>query len=132
MQVRIGDRNDIGITGHLFGGQSEALALLQGDLALGKGTDADLGALGIQHGCHRQTQVIANLLYFIQCSQLTLMGAVGKIKTGGIHTGTHQLLDLLFIVDGRADSTYDFCLSHKLPPLGIMSHFLSSYHIYHT
>ena len=113
VEVLVGD-GDLGlVAGHVLGVQHELSPLLQGHGALGKGLDADLRALGVQHGGHRAAQGVPDPLEHIQTGQLLLVVAVGKVEAGAVHAAEDEGLEHLLVVHGGTQGADHFRLSHR-------------------
>ena len=111
-QVLIGDGADLLGALHLAGGQGEGLAGFQHFGAVLEVAQADLGALGVQQGSHRQAQFLADGLQLFKAAQVLLVGAVGKIETGNIHAVGDQLAQDALLIGRRAQGADDLGFSH--------------------
>ena len=114
VEVLVGDGHPPPVAGHVVGGQGKVLPPFQSDGALFKGLNADLRPLGVQNGGHRDPHLVPDALELGQLGQVTLMGAVGKIKAGGVHARTNQLADDLLAVHCGPQGTDNLGLSHKM------------------
>ena len=113
VQVGVGHGHDGVVAVHLAGGQGEGIAIGQLDLAVGKRTNANLRALGVQNGGHGAAQTIPDVLHTGENSQVGLVGAVREVEAGGVHAGEDELLNHLLAVGSRAQGTNNLCLSHR-------------------
>ena len=100
------------IAGGVGGRQGELVPLVElNGLGL-EGFDPDFGPLGVQNGGHRTAHAVPYGFQAVQRSQMGLVGAVGKIEPGRVHTGADQGADHVHIVHRRAQGADDFCSSH--------------------
>ena len=88
-QVFIGDADAGLVALHILGGQGEQLACVQRYAVLREGADADFGALGVQHGCHGQTQFITDTADLFEALQVVFMRVMGEIEPGNVHAREH-------------------------------------------
>ena len=89
------------------------------DLAVFEGADPVLGALGIQQDGNGQIQLLTDLFDEVNLLLLLLMGAVGKIQPGHIHTGQAHFFQSLLVLGGGANGADNLGFPHKHLSLSI-------------
>ena len=106
-QILVADADAGFIAHHVLGGQGEQLPGVQGNAVFPKGANADLRALGVQHGGHGQPQFLPQAAYLLVALEVVFTGVVGKVEPGHVHTRQHQGLDEPLFKQVRAHSEHD-------------------------
>ena len=112
-QARIGDGHLRLTAFHVPGGEGEGISILQRNFPLGKGLDAELRTLGVEHNGDGKPQRFAHLFDGVHFFQMFLVTAMGKVKPSHIHTGLAQFGQYFLTLAGGTNGTNDFCLTHK-------------------
>ena len=106
-----------GLVAHdILRGQSELLAGAQRHRAVCEALQPNFRALGVQHGRHREVQLLPQGLQALQSGLMLRMGAVGKVEPGHVHAGPHHLAQHALPVRGRAQRANNLGFSHYLFP----------------
>ncbi|MPM86310.1 hypothetical protein SDC9_133399 [bioreactor metagenome] len=112
-EIPVGNGANVLVSQNLPGGEGKFLALLQFRSAVLEVPQADLRALCIQHGGHRQVHFSAQLLHHVQPLFMFGVAAVGKIEPRHIQSGLQHGAQSFLAVGGGAKRADDLCLSHK-------------------
>ena len=104
---------------HLIHGEGKFVTGVYMDLAVFEGADPVLGALGIQQDGNGQIQLLTDLFDQVNLLLLLLMGAVGKIQPGHIHTGQAHFFQSLLVLGGGANGADNLGFPHKHLSLSI-------------
>ena len=89
-QSAIGDVGAFLCTRHLFRCQDKVRTGLQHNRTVFKYTQPDLRALGVQHGADGEAEFLPQAIHNPELFQMFLMGAMGEIEPGHIHTRFHH------------------------------------------
>ena len=112
-QSAIGDVGAFLCTRHLFRCQDKVRARLQHDCTVFKHTQPDLRALGVQHGADGEAEFLPQAIHNAELFQMFLMGAMGEIEPGHIHTRFHHTPESCLIGTGWPQRTDNLCLAHQ-------------------
>ena len=111
-QLGVGDGTARLVALHILNGQGEGLPGGQLHRAVFEVAQPHLRPLGVQHGRHRQIQLLPQRLDGVQPYLMLRVGAVGEIEPGHVHAREHHLPQHALLVGGGAQCTNDLRFSH--------------------
>lgn len=96
----------------LSGREGEFRAVGKLDFSVLKGADAVFGAFGVEHDGDWQAKRLPHLFNHIKLLLVLLVRAVREVQPRDVQARAAHAGKYGGVAAGRADGTYDFCLSH--------------------
>ena len=113
-ELVVGNCGDFPGASHLAGGKAEGIPLGQGDRAIGKAAETNLGALQVLQDAHVHAQGGGHLANRGDAGGMLAVVAMGKIQPEGGGAGLDQLAQPLRGFGGRADGGHDLGATHEI------------------